>query len=56
MKVLTPQAEQDLAEFLSRDSCCSCHLNPPCSHCTDPGNPDNQAEDPTCWEEKPDDA
>jgi len=30
---------------------CSCHINPPCGYCTDPGNPANLEEDDTAWEE-----
>ena len=32
-------AGEFLREF--RDSGCSCHINPPCSHCMHPGNPIN---------------
>lgn len=33
------------------DSCCSCHINPPCNYCIHPGNPLNLAESDDCWEE-----
>lgn len=50
-RVLTDEAQADRDEFDSEDSCCSCHLNPPCGHCTHPGNPINQ--DDSCWMVKP---
>lgn len=48
---LTEKAQEDRDDFISDDSCCSCHMNPPCGHCTHPGNPDNQEDDEECWEE-----
>jgi len=49
---LTEAAELDRLEYesLADGYGCSCHLNPPCCLCTHPGNPNNQAEDPECWE------
>lgn len=52
---LTPAAQEERDTFeLKADGgwCCSCHINPPCAYCTDPGNPDNQEEDPECWTEE----
>lgn len=57
MKVLTKEAKKDREDFYNKfgDSGeCSCHINPPCSFCTHPGNPVNQEEDPECWIEVPD--
>lgn len=51
---LTAEAEADRAAFhdyYGYGGNCSCHLNPPCSSCTHPGNPDNQDEDESCWVE-----
>lgn len=54
-RVLTPEAEADRAAFEREGNCCSCHVSPPCSSCTHPGNPLNQDEDDSCWttEEEP---
>jgi hypothetical protein len=57
-RVLTAEAKEERAEFVSeygRDGSCCCHISPPCSSCTHPGNPMNQEEDDSCWEpeEKP---
>jgi len=49
MRVLTEEAENDRNEFESLNSCCSCHINPPCGWCTHAGNPLNQEEDDSCW-------
>jgi len=50
---LTQEADGDRADFIreygSSGSCC-CHLSPPCSSCTHPGNPMNQDECDECWE------
>lgn len=48
---LTKSAEMDRADFVSKygDRGCSCHIHPPCSFCTHPGNPICQ-EDDSCWE------
>lgn len=48
---LTPEAQNDRDEFDSKfeDRSCSCHINPPCSYCTHPGNPSNQEEDEFAW-------
>lgn len=54
-KRLTPAAQADRDEFDSEDSCCSCHLSPPCGYCTHPGNPANQECDESCWEDDVDD-
>jgi len=59
MKILTEQAQadrDDYNDYISRHGC-SCHINPPCSACTHPGNPLCQ-EDHEFWveveeEEKP---
>jgi len=50
MKRLKPEY-QELADNFNSDECCSCHISPPCGYCTDPGNPDNLAEDEDAWEE-----
>lgn len=54
MKVLTPgaQAERDQFEAEYGDGNCSCHLSPPCNSCIHPGNPLNQAEDDSAWQEE----
>jgi hypothetical protein len=51
-RVLTAeaQAERDDFEYDAKNYGCSCHLSPPCSYCTHPGNPLNQDEDESCWE------
>lgn len=33
------------------NSCCSCHISPPCSFCTHSGNPLALLETPEAWEE-----
>lgn len=51
MKVLTQEGEDLLDEFNSkfRSNSCSCHINPPCSYCTHPGNPRNLEEQDDLW-------
>ena len=52
---LTEEAQADREEFEAyKDEYggCRCHINPPCGHCTHPGNPANQ-EDPSCWKVTP---
>jgi len=44
-------ALQDEFEADMRDSCCSCHLNPPCNYCIHPGNPNNLEETPEAWDD-----
>lgn len=51
MRKLKPEYQELANEFEGRDDCCSCHINPPCDHCTHPGNPDNLAENEGAWEE-----
>lgn len=53
MRQLKEWAKEAQAEFHHRyrDGGCSCHLNFPCGYCTDPGNPENLAEDDDAWEE-----
>lgn len=54
MKQLTLAAQADRNAFeADADELggCSCHLHPPCSYCTHPGNPANQAENASCWVE-----
>lgn len=48
---LTEDAQADRASFEAEygDGNCYCHLSPPCSSCTHPGNPLNQDEDESCW-------
>lgn len=50
--VLTAEAEHERMVFDREfdNAGCTCFISPPCSRCTHPGNPDNQAEDETCWE------
>lgn len=55
MKVLTKEALVDRYAFDNKDSCCACHVNPPCAHCTDPGNPANQEGDEFWMDFDPDD-
>ena len=52
MRRLTEQAEWDrqMFERLNEEYGCACHINPPCTVCTHPGNPANQEGD-ECWEE-----
>lgn len=49
---LTAEADHELAVWLSEygEGSCRCHISPPCSSCTHPGNPRNQEEDDSCWE------
>lgn len=49
--VLTEDAQADRDAFNENfgDGNCSCHISPPCSSCTHPGNPNNQEEDSACW-------
>ena len=55
VRQLTDKAQEDRDSFESRGGGgCSCHINPPCGSCTDPGNPLNQEDDEDCWEEVPD--
>lgn len=51
MKRLTEAAQQDRDAYERLDSRlgCSCHISPPCTICTHPGNPLNQ-EDDSFWE------
>jgi len=50
---LTEAAQRDRDAFneYARDSGCGCHSHPPCSYCTHPGNPMNQDENETAWED-----
>jgi hypothetical protein len=48
-RVLTDAAQADRDDFDRNEGCCSCHISPPCSACTHPGNPLNQDEDDSCW-------
>jgi hypothetical protein len=50
---LTADAQRQRDEFEARygdRGNCSCHLSPPCGSCLHPGNPNNQADDDSCWE------
>lgn len=52
-KRLTAAAEADNNDFkreYGRQGC-TCFMSPPCNYCMHPGNPANQAEDETAWEE-----
>ena len=50
--VLKPEYEDLNAKFEAYGTCCSCscHLHPPCGHCTAEGNIENLREDPEAWE------
>lgn len=53
---LTAEAENDSADFereYGSINGCRCHLCPPCSYCTHPGNPANLEEDDSAWEPDP---
>ncbi len=54
MRQLTEEAQElrDEFEVLYGTGNCSCHLHPPCSSCTHPGNPINQEEDDESWEKE----
>lgn len=47
------QADRDSFEANYGSGNCSCHLSPPCSSCTHPGNPLNQEDDESCWTVQP---
>lgn len=52
-KRLTEAAQEDRDDFVRMygpNGRCNCHINPPCSSCTHPGNPHCQ-EDDKFWEE-----
>lgn len=53
MRVLTEEAENERASFESEfgNKGCTCFISPPCSFCTHPGNPLNQDNDDTAWED-----
>lgn len=53
-KVLTPEAQAERDDFERNYNNCSCHISPPCSSCTHPGNPLSQAEDDSAWVEEHD--
>lgn len=48
---LKPWAQEEANDFerLYGMGNCSCHISPPCSSCTHPGNPSNLAEDDEAW-------
>lgn len=48
---LTDEAEAEADDFrrVHGDGNCSCHISPPCSSCTHPGNPLNLEEDGDAW-------
>lgn len=52
---LNEKGQEVYDEFLSQDyTGCTCHLgNPPCSYCTDPGNPIAVEETDEYWEKDP---
>jgi len=52
IRVLTKEAQEDRDSFdnYAEYYCCSCHISPPCTYCTHPGNPLNQEEDEDAWE------
>lgn len=54
---LKPEYEGIAEEFdaLYGDAGCSCHIRPPCSACTHPGNPLCLENTPEAWEDIPDD-
>lgn len=51
-KILTKEAQIDRDAFERDSQGCTCFISPPCSHCMHPGNPINQDEDESCWEEE----
>jgi hypothetical protein len=53
MRVLNKLGQDLEDEFAAEmsDSCCSCHISPPCSYCIHPGNPANLEESDDCWDE-----
>src|SRR5271170_5537548 len=54
MRRLTEAAQRDRDAFdryLRDNGGCGCHSHPPCSYCTHPGNPMNQDENETAWED-----
>lgn len=53
IRKLTEQAIEDRADFnlLREERGCSCFQVAPCSVCVHPGNPENQENDESCWEE-----
>lgn len=56
VKILTDEADAERGEFIEFSRGCSCHTGcAPCSHCTHPGNPVNQAEDESAWRMVPED-
>lgn len=56
MRILTDEGQELRDEFENhfKDNGCSCHIHPPCGHCTHPGNPANLFEDERMWTEIPD--
>lgn len=54
MKRLTQQAVEDIEDFNILERGCYCHVCPPCSVCTHPGNPkaEHETEDiePIYWQ------
>lgn len=48
------EALREEFESVYKDSCCYCHLCPPCNYCVHPGNPMNLAECDDLWVEVPD--
>jgi hypothetical protein len=53
MRQLTEEATRNRIAFerLRDERGCTCHLCPPCAVCMHLGNPVNQEEDESCWEE-----
>ena len=51
-KILTPEAQKarDAWNEAYDGGNCSCHISAPCGSCEHEGNPRNQKEDETCWE------
>jgi hypothetical protein len=50
-KVLTKKGQELANEYAVRyEDGCSCHINPPCSSCTHPGNQINLVEQEDLWE------
>lgn len=46
---LAAWAEDAYASFMAGGPDCACHVAPPCGTCTEPGNPENLAEDDSAW-------
>lgn len=48
-KVLKPEYRDIVEDFEVNYDSCTCHICPPCNHCTHEGNPLNLEETPDAW-------